>query len=63
MSKVGHDHPSVVTVVGDQAANVVGVHRGRAGPFAMVRPVDGGDEWQAPPENVAQRKGGKHERE
>ncbi|MET9376310.1 hypothetical protein ACFYV5_16055 [Streptomyces sp. NPDC003035] len=36
----------------DPAARKVGEYRGTAGPYAMLRPVGGGREWQADPEKV-----------
>ncbi|MEU9996087.1 hypothetical protein [Streptomyces sp. NPDC050848] len=33
----------------DQVARVVGEFRGSVGPYAMLRPVGGGREWQADP--------------
>ncbi|MDT9691868.1 hypothetical protein Q5762_26755 [Streptomyces sp. P9(2023)] len=36
----------------DPVARRVGEYRGEAGPYAMLRPVGGGREWQADPERV-----------
>ncbi|WP_137994455.1 hypothetical protein [Streptomyces vilmorinianum] len=36
----------------DPTARKVGEYRGKAGPYAMLRPVGGGREWQADPEQV-----------
>ncbi|MFD0369437.1 hypothetical protein [Streptomyces sp. NPDC127114] len=36
----------------DLAARKVGEYRGQAGPYAMLRPVGGGREWQADPERL-----------
>ncbi|GAA2790704.1 hypothetical protein [Streptomyces showdoensis] len=36
----------------DPAARKVGEYRGQAGPYAMLRPLGGGREWQADPELV-----------
>ncbi|MET9953181.1 hypothetical protein ABZ135_16740 [Streptomyces sp. NPDC006339] len=36
----------------DLVAGKVGEYRGQAGPYAMLRPVGGGREWQADPEKV-----------
>ncbi|MFF6775782.1 hypothetical protein ACFY8W_19750 [Streptomyces sp. NPDC012637] len=36
----------------DLVARKVGEYRGQAGPYAMLRPVGGGREWQADPERV-----------
>lgn len=36
----------------DPAARKVGEYRGQAGPYAMLRPLGGGREWQADPERV-----------
>ncbi|MGW7404451.1 hypothetical protein ACWGI9_12100 [Streptomyces sp. NPDC054833] len=30
----------------------VGEYRGKAGPYAMLRPVGGGREWEADPEQI-----------
>ncbi|MGW7431335.1 hypothetical protein ACWGIN_17485 [Streptomyces sp. NPDC054861] len=39
-------------LVYDPVARRVGEYRGTAGPYAMLRPVGGGREWQADPERV-----------
>ncbi|MDT0341735.1 hypothetical protein [Streptomyces litchfieldiae] len=52
MSKSSHGHPNVGALVRDAATNRVGVYMGKAGPFAMLRPVSGGREWQARPEDL-----------
>lgn len=36
----------------DVVARKVGEYRGPAGPYAMLRPIGGGREWQADPEKV-----------
>ncbi|MFI8824098.1 hypothetical protein [Streptomyces sp. NPDC053431] len=36
----------------DPVARKVGEYRGQAGPYAMLRPLGGGREWQADPERV-----------
>ncbi|MGW5780482.1 hypothetical protein [Streptomyces sp. NPDC003863] len=36
----------------DQVACVVGEFKGSAGPYAMLRPVGGGREWQADPADL-----------
>ncbi|MFG3347887.1 hypothetical protein ACGF1Z_22815 [Streptomyces sp. NPDC048018] len=36
----------------DPAAEKVGEYRGQAGPYAMLRPIGGGREWQADPGRV-----------
>ncbi|GAA3393258.1 hypothetical protein [Streptomyces roseoviridis] len=36
----------------DPGAGRVGEYRGQAGPYAMLRPLGGGREWQADPEKV-----------
>ncbi|MEU6984080.1 hypothetical protein ABZ946_11700 [Streptomyces sp. NPDC046324] len=36
----------------DPAVRKVGEYRGEAGPYAMLRPVGGGREWQADPARV-----------
>ncbi|MET9930591.1 MULTISPECIES: hypothetical protein [unclassified Streptomyces] len=41
--------PERGALVYDQVARVVGEFRGRAGPYATLRPVGGGREWQADP--------------
>ncbi|WP_315986732.1 hypothetical protein [Streptomyces sp. STR69] len=40
------------TLVYDASANKVGEYRGKAGPYAMLRPVGGGREWEANPGSV-----------
>jgi hypothetical protein len=40
------------TFVYDEVAGVVGEFRGSDGPYAMLRPVGGGREWQADPAQV-----------
>ncbi|MEV0470577.1 hypothetical protein [Streptomyces prunicolor] len=40
------------TLVYDISTNKVGEYRGKAGPYAMLRPLGGGREWEAPPEAV-----------
>ncbi|MFF0740770.1 hypothetical protein ACFYVL_10245 [Streptomyces sp. NPDC004111] len=37
------------TLVYDRVADKVAEYRGKAGPYAMLRPVGGGREWQAEP--------------
>lgn len=49
-----HDGPAASpyppgTFVYDQVAKTVAEYRGKAGPYAMLRPVGGGREWQAEP--------------
>ncbi|MBT2442881.1 hypothetical protein J7E93_22790 [Streptomyces sp. ISL-36] len=39
-------------LVYDQVARVVGEFRGPAGPYVMLRPVGGGREWQAHPDDL-----------
>ncbi|MDT0347022.1 hypothetical protein [Streptomyces litchfieldiae] len=41
--------PTVGALVRDAQRGRVGVYMGTAGPFAMLRPVGGGKEWQAEP--------------
>ncbi|MFI8522277.1 hypothetical protein ACIGEZ_31335 [Streptomyces sp. NPDC085481] len=36
----------------DPVARKVGEYRGQAGPYAMLRPIGGGREWQADPDGV-----------
>ena len=38
------------TLLFDPATNRVGEYQDRSGPYAMLRPVGGGREWQADPE-------------
>lgn len=52
MSKVSADHPNMGALVRDQATDRVGFYMGKAGPFSMLRPVGGGKEWEARPEDV-----------
>ncbi|MFG2782851.1 hypothetical protein ACGFY7_34080 [Streptomyces prunicolor] len=40
------------TLVYDISTNRVGEYRGNAGPYAMLRPLGGGREWQAAPATV-----------
>jgi len=40
------------TLVYDASTNKVGEYRGKAGPYAMLRPVGGGREWEANPGSV-----------
>ncbi|MFF6807661.1 hypothetical protein [Streptomyces sp. NPDC012616] len=40
------------TVVYDPASDSVGEYRGMAGPYALLRPVGGGREWEARPESL-----------
>ncbi|RSS35257.1 hypothetical protein [Streptomyces sp. WAC08241] len=44
--------PERGALVYDRVARVVGEFRGRAGPYAMLRPVGGGREWQADPADL-----------
>ncbi|MFF4170938.1 hypothetical protein [Streptomyces sp. NPDC001744] len=44
--------PERGALVYDQVARVVGEFRGKAGPYAMLRPVGGGREWQANPADL-----------
>jgi hypothetical protein len=37
------------TLLFDPATNRVGEYQDRSGPYAMLRPVGGGREWQADP--------------
>ncbi|MFJ9708551.1 hypothetical protein [Streptomyces sp. NPDC101234] len=40
------------TVVYDPRSDKAGEHRGTAGPYALLRPVGGGREWEARPESL-----------
>jgi hypothetical protein len=40
------------TLVYDPQKDKVGEYRGKAGPYAMLRPLGGGREWEADPESV-----------
>ena len=40
------------TLLFDPATNKVGEYQARSGPYAMLRPVGGGREWQADPAGV-----------
>ncbi|MCQ9129922.1 DUF7848 domain-containing protein [Streptomyces hilarionis] len=40
------------TVVYDPASDKVGEYRGQAGPYALLRPLGGGREWEARPESL-----------
>ncbi|MEV0444560.1 hypothetical protein AB0I84_14295 [Streptomyces spectabilis] len=41
--------PERGALVFDPAARKVGEYQGKAGPYAMLRPVGGGREWEADP--------------
>ncbi|AVV41133.1 hypothetical protein C6376_06425 [Streptomyces sp. P3] len=40
------------TVVYDPASDSVGEYQGKAGPYALLRPVGGGREWEARPQSL-----------
>ncbi|MDX3801380.1 hypothetical protein [Streptomyces sp. AK04-3B] len=40
------------TVVYDPASDSVGEYQGKAGPYALLRPLGGGREWETPPESL-----------
>ncbi|WP_323187553.1 hypothetical protein [Streptomyces sp. NBC_01275] len=40
------------TVVYDPRSDRVGEYRGQAGPYALLRPVGGGREWEAHPDSI-----------
>ncbi|MFJ9631958.1 hypothetical protein ACIRU8_30090 [Streptomyces sp. NPDC101175] len=40
------------TLVHDSRTNKVGEYRGKAGPYAMLRPVGGGREWETDPGSI-----------
>ncbi|MER5434288.1 hypothetical protein [Streptomyces sp. NPDC002588] len=40
------------TVVYDPASDKVGEYQGKSGPYALIRPLGGGREWEAPPESL-----------
>ncbi|MEU3610760.1 hypothetical protein ABZ725_00385 [Streptomyces sp. NPDC006872] len=40
------------TVVYDPRSDRVGEYRGKAGPYALLRPLGGGREWEARPEAI-----------
>ncbi|MDX3245668.1 hypothetical protein PV408_28765, partial [Streptomyces sp. ME18-1-4] len=40
------------TVVYDPRSDKVGEYRGKAGPYALLRPVGGGREWETHPELI-----------
>lgn len=44
--------PKRGALVYDPATRKVGEYQGRGGPYAMLRPVGGGREWQADPETI-----------
>lgn len=44
--------PECGTLVHDPVTGRVGEYRGVAGPYAMLRPVGGGREWQADPRRI-----------
>ena len=39
-------------LVYDLVSRKVGEYQGKAGPYAMLRPVGGGREWEADPEQI-----------
>ncbi|MDT0322141.1 hypothetical protein [Streptomyces millisiae] len=57
MSKVSDNHPNVGALVCDETRKRIGVFMGMAGPFAMLRPVGGGKEWEVMPEDVREMTG------
>jgi hypothetical protein len=54
VNNINHDHPDVGTLVRDTATDRVGVYMGRGGPYALLRPVGGGREWEAQPGDLRQ---------
>lgn len=52
MTKGSHGRPEVGALVKDETMDRLGVYMGEAGPFAMLRPVGGGKEWETRPEDV-----------
>jgi hypothetical protein len=46
--------PTVGALVRDAKRDRVGIYMGRGGPFAMLRPLGGGQEWEARPEDLRQ---------
>jgi hypothetical protein len=44
--------PSPGALVHDPATGRIGEYTARSGPYAMLRPVGGGREWQADPESI-----------
>ncbi|MDX6351983.1 MAG: hypothetical protein QOF84_6773 [Streptomyces sp.] len=44
--------PPVGTLAMDTRRNEIGEVRGHVGPYVQLRPVDGGCEWDARPENI-----------
>ena len=43
------------TLLYDTATDQVGEYRDRLGPYAILRPVGGGREWQADPASLPRR--------
>lgn len=44
--------PEVGVLMYDPVTRKVGEYQGKAGPYAMLRPVGGGREWEADPEQI-----------
>ncbi|MGA4844433.1 hypothetical protein [Streptomyces sp. G45] len=44
--------PERGALVFDPAVRKVGQYQGKAGPYAMLRPVGGGREWEADPSKI-----------
>ncbi|MFH8659983.1 hypothetical protein [Streptomyces afghaniensis] len=44
--------PEIFELVRDAGASKVGEVRGKEGPYYQLRPVGGGREWDARPENI-----------
>ncbi|MCT9077286.1 hypothetical protein [Streptomyces fulvoviolaceus] len=44
--------PEVGELMYDPVMRKVGEYQGKAGPYAMLRPVGGGREWEADPEQI-----------
>jgi hypothetical protein len=49
---VSTDAPTVGALVRDAKRGRVGVYMGQGGPYAMLRPLGGGQEWEALPEDL-----------
>jgi len=51
-AEAGTTAPERGALVYDPATHKIGEYQGKGGPYAMLRPVGGGREWQADPEMI-----------
>ncbi|MDT0307920.1 hypothetical protein RM780_13235 [Streptomyces sp. DSM 44917] len=52
MDTSSEDHTDVGALVRDEATGRRGLYMGTSGPYAMLRPLGGGREWEVRPEDV-----------